>query len=108
MENKICVKHLNLLVTQEILFNGFQAFGVVQRAVVEKDRLGKPTGRGFVQFSTSSAAKLAIKSCTEKCFLLNSQQPCTVERFKETEIISFIGSVSIILKKSYKFLSIYE
>uniref|UniRef100_A0A4Y0BRY4 RRM domain-containing protein n=1 Tax=Anopheles funestus TaxID=62324 RepID=A0A4Y0BRY4_ANOFN len=78
----IRVKNLTPYVTNELLYKSFEVFGPLERAVVQVDERGKPTGEGIVEFKNKPGALAAIRFCTEKCyFLTTSLRPVIVEPY---------------------------
>uniref|UniRef100_A0AAG5CR52 RRM domain-containing protein n=1 Tax=Anopheles atroparvus TaxID=41427 RepID=A0AAG5CR52_ANOAO len=78
----IRVKNLTPYVTNELLYKAFEVFGPLERAVVQVDERGKPTGEGIVEFKNKPGAMAAIRYCTEKCyFLTSSLRPVIVEPY---------------------------
>ncbi|XP_052863540.1 hrp65 protein-like [Anopheles cruzii] len=78
----IRVKNLTAYVTNELLYKAFEVFGPLERAVVQVDERGKPTGEGIVEFKNKPGAMAAIRYCTEKCyFLTSSLRPVIVEPY---------------------------
>uniref|UniRef100_A0A1A8JM74 Paraspeckle component 1 n=1 Tax=Nothobranchius kuhntae TaxID=321403 RepID=A0A1A8JM74_NOTKU len=71
----LTVRNLLPVVTNELLEQAFSQFGPVDRAVVVTDDRGRPTGRGFVEFSNKIAARVALERCTEGALLLTTT-PC--------------------------------
>ncbi|XP_058129785.1 hrp65 protein-like isoform X3 [Anopheles coustani] len=78
----IRVKNLTPYVTNELLYKAFEVFGPLERAVVQVDERGKPTGEGIVEFKNKPGAMAAIRYCTDKCyFLTSSLRPVIVEPY---------------------------
>uniref|UniRef100_A0A182QSU3 RRM domain-containing protein n=1 Tax=Anopheles farauti TaxID=69004 RepID=A0A182QSU3_9DIPT len=78
----IRVKNLTPYVTNELLYKAFEVFGPLERAVVQVDERGKPTGEGIVEFKNKPGAMAAIRYCTEKCYFLTaSLRPVIVEPY---------------------------
>ncbi|KAF0682855.1 Aste57867_25042 [Aphanomyces stellatus] len=67
LDNTLCVKNLNFTTTEKVLQAAFETFGTLRKVTVarKKDpKTGKPTlsmGFGFVEFSTTAAAKKAMQ-----------------------------------------------
>ncbi|XP_049532168.1 hrp65 protein-like isoform X3 [Anopheles darlingi] len=78
----IRVKNLTAYVTNELLYKAFEVFGPLERAVVQVDERGKPTGEGIVEYQKKPGAAAAIRYCSEKCyFLTSSLRPVIVEPY---------------------------
>lgn len=62
MTNKIHIGNLAYAVTDDILRGAFEQFGVVQSAIVVKDRMsGRSKGFGFVEMASEQDAAEAIE-----------------------------------------------
>ncbi|XP_039492862.1 protein no-on-transient A [Drosophila santomea] len=74
------VSNLNQFVSNELLYQSFEVFGPIERAMISVDDRGKHTGEGIVEFSKKSSASACLRLCNEKCFFLTaSLRPCLVE-----------------------------
>ncbi|KQS38910.1 uncharacterized protein Dere_GG21764, isoform B [Drosophila erecta] len=74
------VSNLNQFVTNELLYQSFEIFGPIERAIISVDDRGKHTGEGIVEFAKKSSASACLRMCNEKCFFLTaSLRPCLVE-----------------------------
>ncbi|XP_035265052.1 paraspeckle component 1-like [Anguilla rostrata] len=71
----LTVRNLSPVVSNELLEQAFSQFGPVERAIVEVDDRGRPTGKGFVEFASKPAARKALDRCTDGAFLLTTT-PC--------------------------------
>jgi splicing factor, proline- and glutamine-rich len=98
----IRVKNLNQYVSNELLYAGFDIFGPIERAVVNVDDRGKPTGEGIVEFARKNSATTAVKYCQEKCFFLTSAlRPCIVEFFDSYDDNDGFPEKSMMKKNDY-------
>ncbi|XP_055943589.1 splicing factor, proline- and glutamine-rich-like isoform X2 [Argiope bruennichi] len=80
------VKNLSPWVSNELLEAAFSVFGEVERSVVIVDDRGKPVGEGIVEFARKQSAHMAIKRCTEGCYLLTSSpRPVVVEPLEQRD-----------------------
>ncbi|GFV54158.1 hypothetical protein TNCV_1027301 [Trichonephila clavipes] len=80
------VKNLSSWVSNELLESAFSVFGDVERAVVIVDDRGRPVGEGIVEYARKQSAQLAIKRCTEGCYLLTSSpRPVVVEPLEQRD-----------------------
>ncbi|ETW05940.1 hypothetical protein H310_03574 [Aphanomyces invadans] len=66
LDNTLCVKNLNFSTTEAVLKAAFEKYGTLRKVTIarKKDRHGKlnlSMGFGFVEFSTSAAAKNAMQ-----------------------------------------------
>ncbi|XP_035581629.1 non-POU domain-containing octamer-binding protein-like [Zalophus californianus] len=68
----LAVQNLPQYVSNELLEEAFSVFGQVERAVVIVDDLGRPSGKGIVEFSGKPAAWKALDRCSEGSFLLTT------------------------------------
>ncbi|KAM9828600.1 paraspeckle component 1 [Syngnathus typhle] len=71
----LTVRNLLPVVTNELLEQAFSQFGPVERCIVVTDDRGRPTGKGFVEFASKTAARKALERCTEGALLLTAT-PC--------------------------------
>ncbi|GFY40997.1 paraspeckle component 1 [Trichonephila inaurata madagascariensis] len=80
------VKNLSPWVSNELLEAAFSVFGEVERAVVIVDDRGRPIGEGIIEFGRKQSAQLAIKRCTDGCYLLTSSpRPVVVEPLEQRD-----------------------
>ncbi|XP_043929134.1 paraspeckle component 1 isoform X2 [Protopterus annectens] len=80
----LSVRNLSPFVSNELLEEAFSIFGPVERAVVIVDDRGRPTGKGFVEFTAKPSARKALDRCSEGCFLLTSAHyPVIVEPMEQ-------------------------
>ncbi|XP_015920502.1 non-POU domain-containing octamer-binding protein [Parasteatoda tepidariorum] len=74
------IKNLSPWISNELLEASFSVFGDVERAVVIVDDRGRPVGEGIVEYARKQSAQMALKRCTEGCYLLTSSpRPVVVE-----------------------------
>jgi len=74
------VKHINPMVSNELLEEAFSTFGHIERAIVIVDDRGKPTGDGIIEFARKPSAQQAMTRVNEGVFFLGSTlRPITVE-----------------------------
>ncbi|KAJ8983887.1 hypothetical protein NQ317_000923 [Molorchus minor] len=86
------VKNLTPFTSNELLHYAFSLFGEIERATVQVDERGKPTGEGIIDFARKGSALHAIRKCAEGCFFLTgSLRPVIVESF---EIVDDIDGYS--------------
>lgn len=80
----LSVRNLSQFVSNELLEEAFSIFGAVERAVVIVDDRGRPTGKGFVEFTAKPSARKALDRCMDGCFLLTSAHyPVIVEPMEQ-------------------------
>ncbi|CAL1293833.1 unnamed protein product [Larinioides sclopetarius] len=80
------VKNLSPWISNELLEAAFSVFGEVERAVVIVDDRGKPVGEGIVEYARKQCAQMAIKRCSEGCYLLTSSpRPVVVEPLEQRD-----------------------
>jgi len=80
------VKNLPPFCTNELLTFAFSPFGEIEKAHVDVDERGKPTGEGYIHFARKFSAAAAIKKCSEGCYFLStSLQPVVVEAYDLVE-----------------------
>ncbi|XP_031414073.1 paraspeckle component 1 isoform X2 [Clupea harengus] len=76
----LTVRNLSPVVSNELLEQAFAEFGPVERAIVQVDDRGRPTGKGFVEFANKPAARKALDRCNDGALLLTtSPRPVVVE-----------------------------
>lgn len=68
----IKVKELAPVVSNEMLYLTFSAFGEVERAVHIVDEKGKPTGEGIIEFERKASAVDALSQIKERVFLMTA------------------------------------
>lgn len=68
----IKVKELAPVVSNEMLYLTFSAFGEVERAVHIVDEKGKPTGEGIIEFERKASAVDALGQIKERVFLMTA------------------------------------
>lgn len=66
------VKELAPIVSNEMLYHTFSAFGDVERAVHVVDEKGKPTGEGIIEFERKTSAQDAVNQIRDRVFLLTA------------------------------------
>ena len=66
------IKHLHQYVSNEMLKEGFETFGEVEKAVVIIDDKGRPTGEGIVEFARKPGATMALNRIIDGVFLMGS------------------------------------
>ncbi|XP_062383720.1 paraspeckle component 1 [Sardina pilchardus] len=76
----LTIRNLSPVVSNELLEQAFGQFGPVERAIVQVDDRGRPTGKGFVEFANKPAARKALDRCNDGALLLTtSPRPVVVE-----------------------------
>lgn len=79
-ESIVRVKNLTDYVSNELLYQAFEVFGPVERAIVTVDDRGNSKGEGIVEFTKKSSALACLRLCADNCFFLTaSMRPCIVE-----------------------------
>lgn len=68
----LTVRNLSPVVSNELLEQAFAEFGPVERAIVQVDDRGRPTGKGFVEFANKPAARKALDRCNDGALLLTT------------------------------------
>jgi len=100
----IKVKNMPPYCTNELLTFAFSPFGEIEKAHVDVDERGKPTGEGYIHFARKFSAATAIKKCSEGCYFLStSLQPVVVEAHEIVEDVDGYSDKNI-NKKHPEFL----
>lgn len=68
----LTIRNLSSVVSNELLEQAFSQFGPVERAIVQVDDRGRPTGKGFVEFANKPAARKALDRCNDGALLLTT------------------------------------
>lgn len=85
-ESVVRVKNLTSFVSNELLYQAFEIFGPIERAIVKVDDRGTSKGEGIVEFTKKSSANACLRLCAENCFFLTATlRPCIVEPMEQTD-----------------------